>query len=213
MEQSLEQQMQDVKAKASVCTDCRLSETRTQVVFGEGNPNARIVLVGEGPGEHEDKSGRPFVGRAGRLLDEILKEAQLRREDLWITNVIKCRACIINEDGRARNRPPRSDEVKACHKWLDSELGLIKPSVVICVGAPASNLLIHKNFKMTEERGQWFTDSPYASAVMAVLHPAYLLRQHGDVYKQMRQLLIDDLIAAKNKSTETPKEQQQLTLF
>jgi len=211
MEKSIEQQMQEVKEKALVCTDCQLSETRTQVVFGEGNPQARLVFVGEGPGEQEDKSGRPFVGRAGRLLDEVLEKVQLKREYLWISNVLKCRACII-EEGRARNRPPRADEVKACRKWLDAELNLIKPSVIVCVGAPAANLLIHKNFKMTEERGQWFTDLMYAPSVVAVLHPAYLLRQHGDEYKRMRQLLIDDLIEAKKKSTET-QERQQLTLF
>jgi len=211
MEKPIEQQMQEVKEKALVCLDCRLSETRTQVVFGEGDPRARMALIGEGPGEQEDKSGRPFVGRAGRLLEEILKEVQLKREELWISNVIKCRACII-ENGRARNRPPRADEVKGCHKWLDAELNLIKPSVIVCIGAPAANLLIHKNFKMTAERGQWFTDSLYAPAVMAALHPAYILRQHGEEYKQMRQLLIDDLMEAKKKSADT-QQRQQLTLF
>jgi DNA polymerase len=211
MEKSIKQKVQEVKEKALVCTDCQLSETRTQVVFGEGNPQAQLVLVGEGPGDEEDKSGRPFVGRAGRLLDEVLEKVQLQRKDLWISNVIKCRACVI-EEGSVRNRPPRADEVKACRKWLDAELNLIKPSVIVCVGAPAANLLIHKNFKMTEERGQWFTDSPYAPSVIAVLHPAYILRQHGEEYKQMRQLLIDDLIEAKKKSAET-QERQQLTLF
>ena len=211
MEKSIEQQMQEVKEKALVCPDCRLSKTRTQVVFGEGNPQARLVLVGEGPGDEEDKSGRPFVGRAGRLLEEVLEEVQLQRQDLWITNVIKCRAYIV-EEARARNRPPRVDEVKACRKWLDAELNLIKPSVIVCIGAPAANSLIHKNFKMTEERGQWFTDSPYTPSVMAVLHPAYILRQHGEEYKRTRQLLIDDLIEANKKSTET-QERQQLTLF
>jgi len=208
---SIEQQMQELKEKASVCTDCQLSETRTQVVFGEGNPQAQLVLVGEGPGEQEDKSGRPFVGRAGRLLDEVLEKAQLQRQDLWISNVLKCRACII-EEGRARNRPPRADEVKACRKWLDAELDLLKPSVIVCIGAPAANLLIHRNFKMTEERGQWFTDSLYAPSVMAVLHPAYILRQHGETHKEMRQLLIDDLIEAKKRAAEG-QERQQLTLF
>ena len=211
MEKSIEQQMQEVKEKALVCTDCQLSETRTQEVFGEGNPQARLVFVGEGPGEQEDKSGRPVVGRAGRLLDEVLEKVQLKRKDLWISNVLKCRACII-EERRARNRPPRTNKMKTCRKWLDAELNLIKPSVIVCVGAPAANLLIHKNFKMTEERGQWFTYLMYAPSVVAVLHPAYLLRQHGDEYKRMRQLLIDDLIEAKKKSTET-QERQQLTLF
>jgi DNA polymerase len=211
MEKSIEQQMQGVKEKALVCPDCRLSETRTQVVFGEGNPQTQLVLVGEGPGEQEDKSGRPFVGRAGNLLAELLEEVQLQRENLWITNIIKCRA-YTNETGRTRNRPPRADEIRACRQWIDAELNLIEPAVIICIGAPAANSLIHKNFKITEERGQWFTDSPYAPSVMAVLHPAYLLRQHGEEYKRMRQLLIDDLNAAKKRVAEN-QQRQQLTLF
>lgn len=212
MEKNVEQQMREIKEKALVCTDCRLSETRTKVVFGEGNPAARLVLVGEGPGDNEDKTGRPFVGRAGRLLEEVLGEVELQRKELWITNVIKCRACIIDESGSAKNRPPRADEVKTCSKWLDAELNLLKPPVIVCIGAPAANLLIHKNFKMTQERGQWFTDSTYAPYVMAVLHPAYILRNHGESYKRLLQSLIDDLTEARKKSSTEP-ERQQLTLF
>jgi len=212
MEKTVERQMQEIKERTLACTDCRLSETRTKVVFGEGNPQAKLVLVGEGPGDNEDKTGRPFVGRAGRLLEEVLTEIGLQREELWIANVIKCRACIVDESGRAKNRPPRADEVRACSKWLDAQLALINPPVIVCIGAPAANLLIHKNFKMTKERGQWFTDSTYAPYVMAALHPAYILRNHGDAYKGLLQSLIDDLAEAKKKSLAEP-ERQQLTLF
>ena len=134
METSSITQMEQIKAKAVVCTDCPLSLTRTQVAFGEGNPDSPLVLVGEGPGEREDRLGRPFVGRAGKLLDEALAEAQITREEIWITNVIKCRACVT-EDNRTRNRPPRAEEIKACHKWLDAELNLIQPAVIVCIGA------------------------------------------------------------------------------
>jgi len=97
MEKTIYQQMEEIREKGLGCTDCRLSETRTKVVFGEGNPEAKLVLVGEGPGDNEDKTGRPFVGRAGRLLEEVLTKIGIQRKELWISNVIKCRACIIDE--------------------------------------------------------------------------------------------------------------------
>lgn len=204
-------QMKQIEAKAAVCTDCQLSETRTQVVFGEGNAEATLALVGEGPGDQEDRRGRPFVGKAGKLLDEVLGDAQIRREEIWLTNVIKCRACVT-EDGYTRNRPPRMEEIKACHQWLDAELNLIQPAVVVCIGAPAANRLIHRNFKMTQERGHWFTDTQYAPYAIAALHPAYILRLHGDDFTTARRYLVEDLIKAKQKADDAP-QRQQLTLF
>lgn len=212
--EDVREKMEELKRRASTCTDCDLYKTRTQVVFGEGNPSAKIVLVGEGPGENEDREGRPFVGRAGRLLNEVLKEISLRREEIWITNVIKCRACEIGGGGRMRNRPPRAAEVNACRKWLDAELKLIKPSVIVCVGNPAANLLIHKGFKMLEERGKWFADSPYAPFIMATLHPAFVLRQHGSAFERSRSQLVEDLMEAKRKAESTDQRGgAQMTLF
>ena len=206
-----------LRDEALQCTRCELAETRTNVVFGEGNPKSKLVVVGEGPGDHEDQTGRPFVGRAGKLLDEAIIKAGLQREDLWICNVLKCRACII-EDGSVRNRPPKADEIKACRPWLEAQLDILKPSVILCIGAPSANLLIHKNFRMTQERGQWFTDSDYAPNMIAALHPAYILRQHGEPYEVALQSLVDDLKAAWERSQEPasqdpPPEKSQLTLF
>ncbi|HID09943.1 MAG TPA: uracil-DNA glycosylase [Candidatus Latescibacteria bacterium] len=184
--------MEALRQQAFNCTDCDLACTRRHVVFGEGNPYAEVVLVGEGPGEWEDRTGRPFVGRAGKLLDAALKEAGLRREELYITNIVKCRA-TSEVGGRLRNRPPRVSEVRACRKWLEAQLRIIHPEVLVCIGGPAASLLLHKGFKMTDERGKWFPDTPYAPLAMAVLHPAYVLRQDGEDFLRARELLIEDL--------------------
>lgn len=210
-EESNEERLQYVAEQASTCTRCHLADTRTHVVFGEGNPNAPLVLVGEGPGQNEDATGRPFVGRAGVLLDECLREAGMTRKHVYICNIIKCRACIM-EGGRLKNRPPRQDEIDACAPWLDQQLTIIHPLVIVCLGAPAANTLIHKNFRMTQERGQWFTTCKYSRYVMAALHPAYILRQDGATYTELRRQLIEDLDAARRKVIEARKE-PPLTLF
>lgn len=197
--------------QASRCTACRLSETRSNVVFGEGNPNAPLVFVGEGPGENEDATGRPFVGRAGVLLDECLRENGMTRKHIYICNIIKCRAAAF-EGGRMQNRPPRIEEVEACSTWLNAQLSLIAPLVIVCLGAPAANALIHRNFKITQERGQWFTDCRFARYAMATLHPAYILRQQGEVYETARRQLVEDIGAARRKVIEARKE-PPLTLF
>src|SRR5579872_4915922 len=141
-------------AHASRCTACGLAATRNTVVFGEGNPEAPLMLIGEGPGQNEDATGRPFVGRSGALLDECLRENGILRKHVFVCNIIKCRACLI-EGGRAKNRPPRADEVEACSQWLDQQLAIIEPLVIVCLGAPAANALIHKNFHIMQERGRW----------------------------------------------------------
>jgi uracil-DNA glycosylase family protein len=205
-----EEELEKVRQQALTCTACRLAETRTNVVFGEGNPRAPLVFVGEGPGEHEDATGRPFVGRAGALLDQALRENGLSRKHVYICNVIKCRASIV-ENGRVRNRPPYADEIAACHKWLDLQLTIIQPLVIVCLGAPAANTLIHKNFKMTQERGIWFP-CHYARYAMATLHPAYILRQEGESYQQNYRLLVQDIAAARQKVIEAKKE-PKTTLF
>lgn len=193
--------MEALRRRVLSCTDCELSRTRTHVVFGEGDPEADIVLVGEGPGEWEDRTGRPFVGRAGKLLDAVLREVGLKREELYITNIVKCRAAT-EVGGRLRNRPPRASEVKACRKWLEAQLGIIRPKVLVCIGGPAASLLLHKGFKMTEERGRWFTDTPYAPSAIAVLHPAYILRKEGEDFLRARELLVEDLTKVRRRLTE-----------
>ena len=208
---SVEVQIEELRLKAINCQACELCETRTNVVFGEGNPVTPMVIIGEGPGANEDATGRPFVGRAGQLLDQALRENGITRKHVYICNVLKCRASII-EGGSVRNRPPSSGEIAACLPWLQQQLDIMKPLVILCLGAPAANQMIHKDFKMTKERGIWF-ESPYARYVMAALHPAYVLRQHGEEFEAARASLVTDISAARAKVIEAKKEQPKPTLF
>jgi uracil-DNA glycosylase family 4 len=140
---------------ARSCTACSLSRTRTKVVFGVGNPNSPLLLVGEGPGANEDAIGEPFVGRAGKLLDECLYNAGMKRSHVYITNIVKCRASII-EAGRIKNRVPTSDEIGTCIPlWLEKQIAAMSPLVILCIGSPAANALIHKDFKIMQERGKF----------------------------------------------------------
>lgn len=207
---SVIEQMQELRQEVLACERCGLSETRTNVVFGEGNPETPLVFVGEGPGANEDATGRPFVGRAGQLLDAVLKENSLTRKHVFIGNTVKCRACII-ENGRTRNRVPSSLEVNTCFPWLEQQLAIMQPLVIVCLGAVAANLLIHRDFRMTQERGQWF-ESKYCRYITAALHPAYILRQDGNGYASTRESLVADIAAARRKVIEAKKE-PKLTLF
>jgi uracil-DNA glycosylase family 4 len=210
-EETNEARLARVGAEAAVCTRCDLHATRSKVVFGEGNPDAPLVFVGEGPGQNEDATGRPFVGRAGVLLDECLRENGMTRRHVYICNVIKCRACVV-EAGRVKNRAPRTDEIDACRGWLDQQLRIIRPLVIVCLGGPAASSLIHPGFRMMAERGQWFTSSPYCRYIMAALHPAFILRQEGDYYESSRRTLVEDIGAARRKVIEARKE-PPMTLF
>lgn len=167
--------LEELRLSALNCRRCPLAERRTNVVFGEGDPTSPLVLVGEGPGEQEDKSGRPFVGRAGQLLDKALEEAGVGRNRVYICNTVKCRAADWTT-GRASNRAPTEQEVEACRHWLVPQLGLIAPKVILCVGAPSAKNLIKKNFQITRERGKYFP-CEFARTAIATLHPSYILRQ------------------------------------
>ncbi len=213
MGKSIKEQIQEVREKTIVCRDCEeLVKTRTQVVFGAGNPEADLVFIGEAPGENEDIRGIPFIGRAGKLLDEVLEETGLSREDIWISNIVKCRPTKISDSGRPANRAPLMGEIRNCQKWLDAELSVIEPTVIVCLGGPSASVIIHKGFKMIKERGEWFTDSMYAPFVTAAYHPAYVLRLHGDSYDRARELLVADIAEARKKSIEE-KGQPKMTLF
>ncbi|MFN3653559.1 MAG: uracil-DNA glycosylase family protein [Armatimonadota bacterium] len=194
-----------LRATASECTRCGLAAGRTHVVFGEGNPAAPLVLVGEGPGENEDATGRPFVGRAGKLLDEVLRRNGMTRAHVYICNVVKCRAYHL-QGGRRMNRPPEPEEISACNPWLEEQFRIIRPHVVVCVGAPAANTIIHKGFRITSERGRWFTNSPYAGWAMAVFHPAYILRLEGPAYEAALETLVEDLGRARQKVIEVKRQ-------
>jgi DNA polymerase len=164
------------------------------VVFGEGNVHAKVMLVGQGPGLVEEQTGRPFAGPAGKLLDQALAEVGLERSKLWLTNVIKCRA-VKSEKGRTVDRAPSAAELKACRPWLEGELDIVQPAIIVCIGVPAAKALIDKKFKLSDEHGQ-FREGANGSRRTAVFHPAYVLRLRGvdqQAYERTWRALIDDL--------------------
>jgi DNA polymerase len=167
--------LEELRQQAITCTCCALHERRTNVVFGEGDPTSPLVLIGEGPGDNEDKLGRPFVGRAGQLLDKALEDAGVGRNRVYIANTVKCRAADWSS-GKPVNRAPTEEEVVACRQWLVPQLKLLGPQVILCIGAPSAKNLIKKSFQITKERGKYFP-CEYAKTAIATLHPAYILRQ------------------------------------
>jgi uracil-DNA glycosylase family 4 len=191
---TLAQSLDELKLQARDCQACGLASRRTNVVFGEGNPQAVLTLIGEGPGETEDLTGRPFVGRAGQMLDRALADNGLSREHVYICNLVKCRACDWN-NGKAYNRAPVDAEISACSKWLVPQLRSISPKVILCVGGPSANTIIRKGFKITQERGKYFPCT-YARTAVATLHPAYILRQQSTVHDGGYSLLVSDIAKA-----------------
>jgi uracil-DNA glycosylase family 4 len=155
-----------LKSTAGNCNLCRLRSTCNGVVFGEGPVNSRMMLIGEVPGHDEDLTGRPFVGKAGQLLDKILLAAEIKREDIYIANVVKCRP--------PQNRLPDAEEVKTCKGYLEAQIRFIKPELIICLGALASQVVIDPQARITKIRGKWFQRG--GIKIMAVFHPAALLR-------------------------------------
>lgn len=153
--QQVLERMTRLRDEAITCQACELYKTRTNMVFGEGNVLSPIVIVGEAPGEDEDRNARPFVGRSGKLLSDLLAAAGIRREDVWLTNIVKSRP-IKMEGRRVTNRAPVAAEIRACQRWISTELDIIRPRIIIALGATAANQIVHKDFKMTIERGQWF---------------------------------------------------------
>lgn len=204
-------QLQALKAQASVCTACDLAKTRANVVFGSGSGEAKLAIVAEGPSAADNRTTLPFSGPAGNLLDAVLAANDLTRDQIWLTNIIKCRAANF-KGSVIKNRPPKVSEIKACSKWLDGELTFIQPSVILCMGAPAAKTLIDRSFRITEERGVWFTDTLYAPFTMATFNPAYVLRQEGEDFEVVQQILIDDIAEAKRKLHES-EALPKLTLF
>ena len=148
------------------CRQCALNETRHHVVFGVGNQNSPVLLVGEGPGEQEDLQGVPFVGPAGQLLDDMLELIDLDRSRIYIANVIKCRP--------PRNRDPLNLEQDACRKWLDGQMALLNPKIVVCLGRIAAQRMIRSDFSVTKEHGQFIEKN--GILFMGTFHPAALLR-------------------------------------
>ena len=166
--------LDQVRSEAATCTNCELYKLGTQTVFGEGLPGAEVMLVGEQPGDKEDRAGRPFVGPAGQLLDRALAQAGIDRSRAYVTNAVK--HFKWRPAGKVRlHQKPNAEEVRACRPWLELELELIGPRVVVCLGATAAQALLGPNFKVTRQRGR-FVDWPYAPLAMATVHPSAILR-------------------------------------
>ena len=187
-------------AAAAACRKCEIGSQRRNNVYGEGDPCATLMLIGEGPGETEDLLGRPFVGRAGQLLEKMLGAIGLAREDVYIANTVKCRPTSPGQRG-PKNRAPLPEEIDNCRPFLDEQIDIIQPSVILCLGAPSAKSFLGKNFQITKQRGQWF-DGPNGSALMATFHPAYVLRQTGGELEAAKRLVWNDLKAVRAKLDE-----------
>ena len=188
----------DAAGAAKECRACRLWERGTQTVFGAGNQRARIVLIGEQPGDREDKVGKPFVGPAGRILDSALDAAGIDRHTAYLTNVVK--HFSWEERGKRRiHKKPKADEIRACRPWLDAELAAIGPELVICLGATAAQALLGAGFKVTEDRGRVFQSSSLAPRIMATVHPSSILRAPDDESREseLKSFIADLAIAAR----------------
>jgi uracil-DNA glycosylase family protein len=190
-------QLADLHAVVDACRRCGIGSTRTKVVCGVGDPAARLVIVGEGPGESEDRQGEPFVGRAGELLTRMLAAIGLRREDVFITNTIKCRA-TTDAGGRLANRAPMQEEMANCREYLDKELAIVQPSIILALGAPAARSFLGPGFSISRQRGMWFR-GPDGCDLMATYHPAYLLRLTGGNINAVKKLVWADLQAVRAK--------------
>src|SRR3954452_4485466 len=163
-----------LKSASQGCRGCDLWKLGTQTVFGEGKPRAKVMFVGEQPGDREDLAGKPFVGPAGKLLDRALEEAGIDRNEVYVTNAVK--HFKWEPKGKRRiHKKPNAREIAACRPWLDAELDLLKPEVVVCLGATAAQALIGKTFKVTQHRGE-LIESPLARHVIATVHPSSILR-------------------------------------
>ena len=159
--------MQQLQARCEQCRSCPLCEKRTTVVFGEGQADSGVVFIGEGPGEQEDLSGRPFVGPAGQLLDSMLELVGLsRNKNFYICNIVKCRP--------PSNRDPKPEEQNACMPWLEAQLEILKPKLIICLGRISAQRFIDEDFRITRQHGQWFERR--GALVTAIYHPSALLR-------------------------------------
>ena len=181
--------LQIIRKDLGECTRCRLHEARQNIVFGEGSPEAPVVFVGEGPGAEEDRTGRPFVGRAGELLTKIIESVGFRREDVYICNIVKCRP--------PNNRDPLLDEVATCRPYLEQQLLMIRPLVIVSLGKPASSTLLGRNIAITKTRGIW--QDWNGIPLMPTFHPAYLLRNYT---RETRQAVWDDLRAVRARVDE-----------
>jgi uracil-DNA glycosylase len=185
-----------MRLAAQHCRGCHLWKGATQAVFGEGPGTARLMLVGEQPGDQEDRAGAPFVGPSGKLLDDGLAAAGLDRRKVYVTNAVKHFKFVRQELTRRRlHKKPSPGEVRACRPWLESEIRVVKPRVIVALGATAAQALLGTGFKVTERRGEPIT-SDWAEAVIATVHPSSVLRAPSDVRERARAEFFEDLARA-----------------
>ena len=171
----------DLQEECKKCEKCDLAKTRINVVFGDGNPNAEVMFIGEGPGQTEDETGKPVVGRAGQLLDKMLAGVGLSRDNIYIANIVKCRP--------PQNRDPLPAEQEACIEWLRNQVSLIRPKIIVFLGRISAMKLMKPDFKVTKEHGQFFEKN--GVLMMGTFHPAALLRSPGnkpDAFEDFRKL-------------------------
>lgn len=189
------------------CTACKLAATRQNVVFGEGNPDARLMLIGEGPGAEEDRTGRPFVGQAGQLLDQILAAVGLSRDMVYIANVVKCRP--------PGNRNPEPDEVAQCEHWLLEQIKTVRPQLLVTLGNVPTQWALETSLGITKTRGKWAECKKLSAPiwVMPIFHPAYLLRNPVRTVGGPKWLTWQDIKAVKTALEELlPKENIKLEI-
>jgi uracil-DNA glycosylase family 4 len=210
-------------ANAEACRRCVIGAQRRNNVYGEGDPCARLMVVGEGPGETEDELGRPFVGRAGQLLDRMLAAIDLPREAVYICNTVKCRPTLPGPRG-PRNRAPDPEEMANCRPFLDRQIEIVGPDVILALGSPAAKSFLGRDFQITKMRGRWYA-GPNGVPLMVTFHPAYVLRQTGGEIEAVKRLVWNDLKAVRTKldevaaareapaAEEVPLAPEQFSLF
>jgi len=183
-----------LREAADHCKACDLWKNATQTVFGEGRLNAKVIFVGEQPGDQEDIVGRPFVGPAGKILDQALAEAGILRSEIYLTNVVKHFKWVPAPRGKRRiHKKPRYSEIHACRPWLDGEISALKPQILVCLGATAAQALLGKEFSVTRQRGE-FVKSELAPTVMATVHPSSILRAPDEEARRLQwKAFVEDL--------------------
>ena len=189
----------EVRARAARCRACDLYRRATQTVFGEGPEKALMMLVGEQPGDQEDLAGHPFVGPAGRLLDEALADANVERRRTYVTNAVKHFKWVPRGKRRIHEKP-NAGERRACHPWLEAEIHFVSPRVVVCLGATAAQAMLGPGFRLTQHRGE-ILESPWAPRVMATIHPSALLRiEERDERQAAYRAFVADLRKAASRA-------------
>ena len=193
----------ELRDAAAGCRACDLWRNATQTVFGEGSQRAEVMMVGEQPGDREDVEGRPFVGPAGRVLDRALEEVGIDRDLVYVTNVVK--HFKWRPRGKRRiHQKPNVEEVRACRPWLDSELALVKPRVLVCLGSVAAQALLGREFRVTRERGR-FVESTLAERVTATVHPSSILRAGDDEARALAmEQFVEDLRVVAREVSASP---------